>query len=231
MVTPTVLKAETRARAGKGAARSLRRQGLVPAIVYGRAFDPRPVAVKSTELERLLTSISWENTLIDLQIDSGAPAKALIREVQFHPFRPEVLHVDFMQIRAGEKVEVEVPVRVVGAAPGVKAGGVLELALHSIRLRCDPARIPEAVDVDVSVLEIGDSLHVSDIRIPEAEILIEATTTVAVVVPPIVQAVEEAAPAPAEEVEPEVVGRGKKEEEVAELAQGAEEEEEEEEEE
>ncbi|MBI4513098.1 MAG: 50S ribosomal protein L25/general stress protein Ctc [Gemmatimonadetes bacterium] len=228
MLTPT-LKAETRDRVGKGGAHSLRRQGLVPAIVYGRALDPQPVAVKSTELERLLTSISWENTLIDLQIDHGAPAKALIREVQFHPFKPEVLHVDFMQIRAGEKVEVEVPVRIVGAAPGVKAGGVLELALHSVRLRCDPARIPEAVEVDVSALEIGDSLHVSDLRVTDAEVLTEETTTIAVVVPPTVQKVEEVVAAPAEEVEPEVVGRGKKEEEAAEAGEEEEEEEEEEE--
>lgn len=213
------ITARPRAGVGKGAARSLRREGLVPAVVYGHGVDPQPLAVPARELERVLQSISWENTLIDLQVGEHVSAAVLIREVQFHPFKPEVLHVDFMQVTAGEKIEVEIPVEVVGAAPGVKAGGVLEQQLHSVRVYCDPSRIPEQIGVDVSALEIGDSLHVSDLRLPEIEILTEPTTTLVVVVPPAVLKAEEeeaAAAAVEEEAEPEVVGRGKREEEAAE---------------
>lgn len=225
------ITARPRTEVGKGAARSLRREGLVPAVIYGHGLDPLPLAVPARELERVLQTISWENTLINLQLGEHAPAAVLIREVQFHPFRPEVLHVDFMQITAGEKIEVEVPVEVVGLAPGVKNGGVLEQQLHSVRVWCDPSRIPEQIDVDVGGLEIGDSLHVSDLRLPEIEILTEATTTLAVVVPPAVLKVEEAEAAAEleeeEEVEPEVVGRGRREEEEEGAEEGAEEGEEE----
>lgn len=225
-MTTASITAEARDRVGKGAARSLRRRGWVPAVVYGHDLPPQPLAVPSRDLERVLHSISWENTLINLQVGEDAPAAVLIREVQFHPFKSEILHVDFMQVRTGKKIEVEVPVRVVGTAPGVKLGGILELALHSLRVYCDPSQIPEAVEVDVSSLEIGDSLHVSDLRLARTEILTEPTTTVVVVVPPSVHVVEEEAAAaeaaPEEEVEPEVVGRGRREEEEA--AEGEEEE-------
>ena len=220
----TSIHAQPRDGVGKGPARSLRRNGLIPAVVYGHGLDPQPLAVPTHDLEKVLQSISWENTLVNLHVGANAPAAVLIRDVQFHPFKPEILHVDFMQIRAGEKIEVEVPVELIGTPPGVKAGGVLEQQLHSVSVWCDPSRIPEKVDVDVSTLEIGDSLHVSDLRIPEVEILTEATTTLAVVVPPAVLKVEEAEAAEVaeEEAEPEVVGRGRRAEEgEAEEEEGA----------
>ncbi len=165
-MTTTALTAEPRTQRGKGAARSLRRRGLIPAIVYGHDVPPQPLAVPARDLEKVLHAISWENTLINLHVGANAPAAVLIREVQFHPFKAEILHVDFMQIRAGKKIEVEIPVEVVGESPGVKMGGILEHGLHSLRVFCDPARIPERVDVDVSTLEIGDSLHVSELQVP-----------------------------------------------------------------
>ena len=211
----TTLSARPRDRTGKGVARSLRREGWVPAVLYGHDVPARPLAVAARDLERLLNAISWENTLVELRVDEEPPASVLIREVQFHPFKSQILHVDFLQVRAGQKVQVEVPVRIVGTAPGVKVGGILETALHTLTVRCDPARIPEAIEVDVSALAIGDSLHVADLKRPDLEILTDPGTTVVVVVPPAVAAAEEAAAAPAaveEAVEPEVIRRPRKEE-------------------
>src|SRR5690606_25424011 len=164
MVTTATLNAARRQEHGKGPARRLRRAGQVPAVIYGHGERTRSLAIDAHELERLFANIRVESTIITLNIDgeSGAPVRALVREVQMHPYRSEVLHVDFLQVHAGERVHLEVPVRLTGTAAGVREGGILQQSLHEVEIQCLPDQIPESFEFDVSELEVGDSVHVSD---------------------------------------------------------------------
>lgn len=223
MATTATLNAVLRHEHGKGAARRLRRAGRIPGVIYGHGEKTRSLSVDARELARLFSHIRVENTIISLKIEGerGGPVRALVREVQMHPFRPEVLHVDFLQIHAGERVHLEVPIRLVGTAAGVKAGGVLQQALHDVEVRCLPDQIPEFIEVDISGLEIGHSIHVSDLQAPAGvEIETEGERVVCTVLAPTVAALETTAEAPegaGGEVEPELIRRraaeGEKEEE------------------
>ncbi len=221
MATKVSLKVETRGDTGKEAARSLRRRGFVPAVIYGHGEETQMCMVETKQLEMLLTTTAYESTLIDLVTDDGEK-RVLIREVQFHPFKPQVLHIDFLAVRKGEKIRLDVPVRLIGEALGVKEGGILERLRHEVSIRCAPAAIPEALELEISELNIGDSLTVRDLVAPEGvELLDDASTTICSIVPPtVVQVEEEAVPEEEAEVEgeaaePEVVGRGKPSEEKA----------------
>ncbi|UCC49554.1 MAG: 50S ribosomal protein L25/general stress protein Ctc [Gemmatimonadota bacterium] len=220
MTTRVILEAQLRTETGKGAARSLRRQGYVPGVIYGHGEETRACKVNTKELERLLTSGSYESTLIELKLDNGDTPRVLIREVQVHPYRSEVLHVDFLAVHRGEKVRLEVPVRLDGVARGVKEGGILEHLRHEVEIRCDPDQIPEALELDISELGIGDSVTVVDLSTPAGvEILSDSSVAIAAIVPPAALKVEEVVEeveAVEEEAEPEVIGRGKPAEEEAE---------------
>jgi large subunit ribosomal protein L25 len=220
MAVTANLAARPRSETGKGVNRKLRASGRVPAVVYGHGEDTRPLTVDAHELERLLATVRVESTLIELSIEGErAPVRALVRELQTHPYRENVLHIDFYQIHAGEALTVEVPIRLVGASPGVRAGGIMQHALTELEIRCMPDQIPQVLEVDVSALEIGDSIHVSDIALPEGiEVLVDAERSVCSVIPPTVAAAEgeEAVPAEEAEAEPEVIGRGKEAEEESE---------------
>jgi large subunit ribosomal protein L25 len=213
------LSAQSREGTGKGSARKLRAAGRVPAVIYGHGEETRKLSVDAHELMTLFSKIRVESTVITMNIDGETePSRALVREVQRHAFRDDVVHVDFYQIHAGEMLTVQVPVRLVGAAPGVKAGGVLQHSLSEIEVRCLPDRIPTTLDVDISALEIGDSVHVRDIAQPEGvEFLVDAERTVCSLMAPtlVVEAEDEAAAAAVEgEVaEPEVIARGKEDDE------------------
>ncbi len=227
MATKITLDAEPRSETGKEAARALRRQGFVPAVIYGHGEETQVCKIETKQLERLLTSTSYESTLIDLKTEAGSKS-VLIREVQFHPFKPQVLHVDFLAVRKGERIRLEVPILLVGEAPGVKEGGILERHRHEAAVRCAPAAIPDALELDVSELNIGDSLTVAELRAPEdVELLDDPSTTICSVVPPTVVTVEEEEEEVAEEElvegeapEPELVGRGKPGEEEASEEEG-----------
>ncbi|MGD2154392.1 MAG: 50S ribosomal protein L25/general stress protein Ctc [Gemmatimonadales bacterium] len=224
MATTLTLQAKSRTETGKGAARTLRRQGYVPGVIYGHGEQTRACQIERKQIEKLIMSGSHESQIIDLKLDGGAASSVLIREVQVHPYRPEVLHIDFLTVRKGEKVKLEVPVRLVGVAPGVKEGGIMEHLRHDVEIRCIPSKIPEALELDISGLDIGDSITVADLRVPdEVEILTDAAATIASVVPPAVLRVEEEVAEEVEvegvveeeEAEPGVVGRGKPAEEEA----------------
>lgn len=217
MATTPKLSVKKRTPDGKGAARKARAAGRVPAVVYGHGEETRSVEIDKHELELLFSRVHYENTLIELDIEGEkAGVKVLVREVQKHPFRSDVLHVDFYQIHAGEKVTVEVPVRLVGTAPGVKAGGILMHVMSDVEVRCLPDHIPDHFDVDVSGLEIGDAIHVSELPLPEGvEPQVDGDRVVVTMSAPIVSAVVEGeAPEAAEAApaEPEVIRRGKEEE-------------------
>lgn len=200
------LKAERRRGAGKGEARKLRARGRVPAILYGHGVEPTPIAVEGKELYRLLHTAAGSNVLIDLQVD-GERHLALAREVQRDHIKGRYVHVDFFAVRRDEQVKVTVPIRIVGEAPGVKQGGLLEHHLWEVQLQCRVDRVPDVVEADVSGLGIGDALRVGDLGIPEgATLLTDPEEQVVSVVTPQVLEVVEVAPveAAAGEAAPEV---------------------------
>jgi large subunit ribosomal protein L25 len=209
------LSAEARTDKGKGVARKLRAAGRVPAVVYGHAREPQALSLQTRELEKLLSQISTGSTVVELAL-GGAVTKTLIREVQRHPFKKAILHVDFQELVAGEKVTVDVPLVFVGVPEGVRlSGALLEQILHSIEVLVDPANIPNHIDVDVTNLAMGHSLHVSEHALPAGlEVLTYEYATVCAVVAP--RAVVEETPAEGEEAvaaaEPELIRKTKEEE-------------------
>jgi len=169
MASNATLKAERREGTGKGAARQLRQAGRVPAVLYGRDLDSVHLSVDAHEAEHLFHSISVDNTIVDLEVEGEKePFQTLVREIQTHPWKATLLHIDFLRIQAGVAVEMDVPVHLVGTPEGVKQdGGVLEQIIHDLPIRCIPSLIPEAIEVDVSALGLNDVLHVSDITFDE----------------------------------------------------------------
>lgn len=196
------LKAEPRSDAGKGVARKLRASGRVPGVLYGHGKAATALSVDSRELFHLL-HVAGSNVVLDLVVN-GKKHLAMPREIQRDHVRGQYLHVDFLEIRRDEKVTVEVPIHLTGESAGVKAGGVLEHHLWDLRIECLPQDLPESIEADISSLEVGDSIRVGDIVVPEAcTVLTNAEETVASVVPPQAREVEEAAEAEAEAVEGE----------------------------
>ncbi|MSR22603.1 MAG: 50S ribosomal protein L25 [Gemmatimonadetes bacterium] len=221
MATQVTLKAGLREGSGKGGARKLRAQGQVPAIVYGAQMDPMSLVLSAHEAGLLFHSISVENTIVNLEVEGDkTPLPTLVREIQTHPYRPQILHVDFLRIQSGVEVELEVPVHVVGIPKGVKDdGGVLDHPLHNLPIRCVPDRIPEEILVDVTALGISDAIHVSELTLPEGvTAMLDGSRIVCSVQPPSILAVVE--PVVAETAEPGLVGG-----EAKEGAEGAEKEE------
>jgi large subunit ribosomal protein L25 len=194
------LTAQARKTSGKGAARSLRRQSLVPAVLYGRALESTLLSVSPGDLEKATSTASAENILIDLTITDGESTRnqrAMIREIQVDPVKRNILHVDFLGISMDRKITVEVPINLVGDPVGVSAGGMLQQVLRSVEISCLPDRIPDTLELDVSSLTMGHSLHVSDLRTPEGvELLSDPRLTLATVLAP--KRVEEKPAAPAE---------------------------------
>jgi len=217
------LSASKRTDTGKGAARKLRAAHLIPGVIYGHNREPLALSMNGRDLDRLLDRIAAETTVVELTID-GTMSRTLIREIQRHPFKREVLHIDFLELVAGEKVAVDLPIVLVGTPAGVRdSGGILDQILREISIEVDPAHMPTHIEVDVSQLGINDSLHVSDLKVPEGiEVLVDAEATVCVVSPPHVEE-EPAAPEAAAEAEaaaePELIRKPKGEDE-----EGAEEE-------
>ena len=180
-----ILTAQKRTTTGKGAARKLRAAKQVPAIVYGHHREPLAITLDAREVERMLERVSADTTVFDLTIGKDV-ARSLIREVQRHPFKRDILHVDFQELVAGEAVTVDVPVVIIGTAEGVRnQGGTLDQIMRSIQVEVDPANIPNHVDLDVSLLTLNQSLHVGDLKFPAGvKVLDDLTATVCVVVPP-----------------------------------------------
>ena len=215
------LSASSRSDTGKGVARKLRAAGKVPGVVYGSARDPQSLSVDGRELERLLDKFAAASTVIDLSID-GTARKTLIREIQRHPLQPGIVHVDFLELVAGEKVTVRVRVAFEGTPVGVRSdGGIFEETLHEIEIEADPTNIPDRIVVEVSGLHIGHSLHVSDVKLPEGvELVTSGEVTLCICSAP--RAEEEVAAVPGAEAEavaePELIRKPKEGDEEAEPA-------------
>ena len=215
LVMATVsFNATAREATGKGGARTLRSQGQIPAVIYGHGRDPQALSLNARDLDKLLGHIQAESTVIEVSV-GGATSKTLIREIQRHPIKRQILHVDFQQLVAGEKVTVNIPIVLHGIPEGVRlGGGVLDQTLREIEIEVDPSNIPDHLEFDVTNLVIGDSVHVSDLKVPEGvEVLDDAETSVAVVAAPRAVIEETAAVEPVEgaegaAAEPEVIGKG-----------------------
>ena len=161
------LPAETRDRAGKGASRALRREGRVPAVVYGNNEAPEAIHVEEKELRRQLGTGHFFNSIVEIEL-GGKKVRTLPKDVAFHPVSERPLHADFLRISKDHKVHVNVPVHFANeaASPGLKRGGVLNIVLHDIDVICDPESIPDEVAIDVTGLEIGASIHLHDVKLP-----------------------------------------------------------------
>ncbi len=184
----TSLGAELRSETGKGVARTLRATGRVPAIVYGHARAPQALSVNARELGRLLDQFSAASTVVELGLGGGT-TRTLIREVQRHPVDRSLVHVDFQELVAGERVTVRVPLVFVGTPEGVRSeGGLLEEQLRDVEVSADPSSIPDHIEVDVSALVLGHPLHVRDLIFPEGvTVITDADATVVMVAPPRVE--------------------------------------------
>jgi len=202
------LTAQSRKETGKGAARTLRRQALIPAVFYGPEVDPVHLSLEYRDLEKLIKTGAGENVIIDLAIETGDSTlshRAMLKEIQMDPVKRTILHVDLYEISMDKTIEVEVPIILRGAPKGVSEGGILQQVSRTLEISCLPDNIPDAFELEVTELEIGDSLHVSDLKIPEGiEVLAEEELTIATVVPP----------TKVEEIEPEVPEEEEEREEV-----------------
>ena len=184
------LKAEPREGVGKGAARKARAAGKVPAVLYGPEVEPTRVSVDALELWHALHTDAGTNVLINLKVD-GDSFLTMPREVQRDIVRGTLLHVDFLRIRRDVAIQVEVPIHLVGESVGVKEGGVVEHHLWELRVEVLPTDVPESVEADISALAIGDSLHVTDVKVPgNVTVITPEDETVVSVVPPPVLVVE-----------------------------------------
>ncbi len=181
------LSAETRDRAGKGASRAMRREGRVPAVVYGTKEEPLAIHVEEKALVKMLSTGHFMNSVI--MIDAGgASHRTLPKDVQFHPVTDRPMHVDFLRISEHSKVHVHVPIRFVNeeGSRGLKRGGVLNAVRHELELICDAAEIPEQIEIDLAGLDIGDSLHISAVTLPKGteSAITDRDFTIATIVAP-----------------------------------------------
>lgn len=198
MADAYVFHAERRERAGKGAARAARRSGRVPAVIYGSKKEPALVSIDPSELIPELRKTSFFTNLYDVEVEKKAE-KVLVRDVQFHPVTDRPQHVDFMRVDPNTKVTVHVPVTFENeaAAPGIKRGGVLNIVRHEVEVRCFATLIPHEIRIDLTGLEIGDSVHISAVKLPEGvKPTIARDFTVATVAAPSTMAAEAEAAAP-----------------------------------
>jgi large subunit ribosomal protein L25 len=162
------LTAQTRTGIGRSAVNAIKKQGLVPAVVYGGKETPQPLSLNAREISTLLSRATSEHVLVDLEIAGAGSRLALIQEVQHDPIRGTVLHVDFHAVKADEKLHAEIPVETLGEPNGVRNfGGILEIAMHSLEIECLPKDLPEIIRLDVSALNVGDAIHVKDIQLPQ----------------------------------------------------------------
>ena len=189
------LAAQARSGDGKGEARSLRRQGRVPAIAYGAELEPTPISVDSLELYHALHTDAGTNAILRLDV-AGDTHLALAREIQRHPVRRDVLHVDFVTVSRNIKVSVEVPIHLEGVeeAPGNQEGGVISQELYTLGVDVLPLEVPDSVTLDVSAMNVGDTLRVADLSVPSGvEITVDEETTVVTCVAPTLDLPEEGA--------------------------------------
>ena len=218
MAKQVKLKAELRPDVGRSAVRKLRARGFIPAVIYGGNDEPQSLQVSARDINAMMSQASGENVLVELEIgDDGQNRTALVQEVQHSPVGGEIRHVDFQAISMDQMIEAEVPLEPVGTAVGVKTfGGLLEQSLRALAIECLPADLPDRIMVDVSELNIGDSVHVRDIQLPSGVTAkVKLDLTAFSVLAPVVEEEPVAAEAEAAAAGPEVITEKKEEGEAA----------------
>jgi large subunit ribosomal protein L25 len=220
MAEKFVIKAEIREARGRNAARRLRHQGKVPVTVYGGGEDPVAATAELKDLARIIRSDAGANTLFTLDVNGGEESRVIFQDRQIDPVHSRLMHADLRRLAVGEKIELTIPVHVIGSAIGVREeGGMLEQQMREIRVLCTPSNIPESIDVNVEELELNDSISIADIVLDdEIEILESPESVVASVV--FVKEVELEAPEEEEVLEPGLVGDDEDQEEGAEATDG-----------
>jgi large subunit ribosomal protein L25 len=199
MADITTIGATARDRAGKGAARATRREGRIPAVIYGDHKEPVLISLDPREFDRVLRREGFFAKLLDVTLD-GASHRTLPRDVQFHPVTDKALHVDFMRVGPKTRINVGIPVHFINQdkSPGLKRGGILNVVRHEIELVCSADNIPEYLTIDLEGFDIGDSIHLSKLQLPEGtSSAIDRDFTIASVAPPTVIREEQAAAASA----------------------------------
>ena len=214
------LIAHRRDEQGKQKAKALRKAGKIPAVVYGHGKPAIPLMFEAKDLLPVFKHGSSENVIITLKLaDEKKELKAIIKEAQTEPIHNMLLHLDLQEIQLKDKIKVKVPVTVIGIPDGVKnGGGILEHILDLVEISCLPTDIPDQITMDIQHLKVGQSLHVSDIKLEKGEVVSDPTKVIATVIAPIVETAAVTAEAPAAEAakEPELIAKGKKETEESE---------------
>ena len=181
------LPAEARERAGKGASRVLRREGRVPAVIYGGKEEPTTIHIEAKELVRQLGSGHFMNSIVMVEV-GGKPVRTIPKDVALHPVTDRPLHADFLRLSKDAKIQVAVPVVFVNeeASPGIKKGGVLNVVRHDLELVCESDKIPDEIVLDVTGLDVGDSIHISHVTLPEGSVsaITDRDFTIATIVAP-----------------------------------------------
>jgi len=183
MATTHPLKAETRQRSGSSAINRMRREGFIPAVIYGRGYENANLKINTRQISDLLRQSASDNVLVDLDIDDSAKSQlALIQSVQHDYLAGSIVHVDFHAIKEDEKIHASVPLQLTGTCIGVKNGGHLDHQLHSISVHCLPKDLPDVLEIDVSELDVDDSAHVSDMTVPDGvELALDGGVVIAMV--------------------------------------------------
>jgi len=207
------LKAEKRSELGKGSVRDLRRNDILPAVLYAKGFST-PIKVQRKEISRLMVSGGREHTLVNIELSGGKGKKtehwALVKDYQTDPVKDELLHVDFIEISLKKKITTIVPIKITKEPIGVKEGGILQQQLKDVEVECLPTQIPDSIEVDASSVDIGQSLHVSDLTVTEGvKILTDQQKAILSVSAPVIEEVAPAVPAEGEAAEPELVKKTK----------------------
>jgi len=215
------LESELREGRGKGAARTARRAGLIPAIIYGHKLAPMAIQLPERNLHRFMVS-SGENILINMGIGKDESETVMLKEIQIDPVSRQIVHADFIRVSLEERVATHVPIILIGSAPGIAEGGIQEFLLRELEVECQVGLIPENIEIDISSLEIGKQVRVGDITLEENMAILDdpSTIIVAVALPSIKEEEEEEEEEEGEEVEieeeemePEVIGKKRTEEE------------------
>lgn len=203
----SLLLATQRKEMGKGAVKKIRNAGSLPAVLYGRETDPIHLTLNLIDLKKALSTEAGENTLLELHVkgDDGEIVKlALLRATQFDYLTSKPIHFDFQEVLMKEKLTVKIPIKVVGKAPGVKEGGILEEILREIEIECFPVDIPNSIEVDISQLNVGDSIHVSSLALSDKITVLHDPdeTVITIISPTAEEPVAAAAPAEGEAAAP-----------------------------
>lgn len=205
-----LIKADRRSGTGKGVARKTRAAGRIPAVLYGGGVDPVSITISSKDWDTITRRMK-RNVILDMEIHGGASVEnrpVMVKEVQRDGLGTRIMHIDFLQVSMEKMVEVEVPIHLTGKSKGEILGGVIDVHLRSIKVECLPGQIPEEIVIDMTELDIGDSVHVSDISLPGVKLIEHGDVAILGVVPPTVEdkraaATEEAAAEAAESKEKE----------------------------